>query len=268
MLLLPTRDDHRRAGAFIAILFLAFFAGITHMRARDWDSPVRFSFSEAAKHPNSPRATYDVGRTLVILGGYRPDSPFTRQAFVALEHARKVPHSGILPDHAVLMLAARTGSPLKTEWWQEMQTRLRQRPVGPQENAALASLTDCAIDKYCAFPIDDMVRTFAAALERGPQPEMLNIYGNYVLHVLDDPNLALRLWQQASELNPKEPMYATSEAKMLISLGRFDEARKQIAKLRSLGRLGQNEAAAVGLDRRLQSAIEATNKTGAEPKRN
>ena len=257
LLLAPDAPTRRSAGTAVAILFVMYFAGVTHLRAREWSDPFRFSSTEAAKHPQSARAAYDLARMLVILTNYRVDSPYIGATFHAIEHARQTPHSTILPDQAGLLFAARIHAPLQQVWWGDMQAKLRQYPIGPQEQAALAALTDCAVVRKCAFPTDAMLATFDAAASHGPNPEVLNMRGNYVLNVLGDSTLALQLWQQASALRPGEAQYHISLAELLMVIGRDGEARAQIAELRKLGRLGQNEATAQMLEARLRAAIAA-----------
>jgi len=265
LLLMPSIENHRRIGAICALLLLALYAGITNLRARDWNHPVSFSVSEAAKHPNSPRAAYALAHTLIVLGNYRPDSPYTEQAYLVLERAREMPGSGVLPDHATLILAARTGEPLQPAWWDDLYDKLRRRPIGAQERSAIGSLTRCAVEGKCKFPAQAMVGMFGAALSRGPDPELLNIYADYALNVLGEPEFALRLWQEASTRRPKERQYHINQAKLLIALGRYDEARIQIEQLRKLGRLGQNQAAADSLERRLRSHLAPENSHDVEP---
>jgi hypothetical protein len=254
LLVAPTTHTTQRAGAMLAVVFVLFSAGLTDLRAREWSDPVRFSSTEAAKHPQSPRATYDLARTLVILTGYRANSPFVAETFRALDHARKAPRSNILPEQAELIFAARIGAPLQDIWWNDMQDKLRQNPIGPQELSALAALTDCTVARKCAFPTASMLATFDAAASHGANPELLSMRGNYVLNVLGDSALALQMWRQASALRPSEPQYRISLAKLLMALGRYDEARVQIANLRKAGRLGQYEAAAESLEARLRNA--------------
>ena len=88
-------------------------------------------------------------------------------------------------------------------------------------------------------------------------PEVLSVYGNYVLNVLGDPELALRLWQEAQSLNPSEPQYRISVIKLLIAAGRYDEARLQITRLRSIGRFGQFAGVADDLQNRLHAVSSA-----------
>jgi hypothetical protein len=98
-----------------------------------------------------------------------------------------------------------------------------------------------------------MVATLDAGLARGANAEVMNIYGNYALNGLHDPSLALHLWQGAADHAPNVAAYQQTLAKMLIATGRPDLARARIARLRQLGRLGQNEAAARELESRIRA---------------
>ena len=77
------------------------------------------------------------------------------------------------------------------------------------------------------------------------------------LNVLDDPGLALRLWQEAQPLNPSEPQYKISVIKLQIAADRYDEAAAQIVELRGMGRLGQYARVADELQDRLGHAAPA-----------
>jgi len=116
--------------------FLLLLGATTHLRAREWSNPLRLAESEAAKRPQSPRATYGYARQLIIASEYRADSPLLVPARRALAQARAVPGSGILPHSAELLLAAHTRHPAPPDVWHDMQHRLRTRPIGPWESAA------------------------------------------------------------------------------------------------------------------------------------
>lgn len=247
-----------------ALAFLGFAVAITHLRAREWSTPFRFAASEAAKRPLSPRTQYDFGRRLVIAGNYDPASPFSQKAYGVLERASRLPESGILAEQALIMLASRTHAPTQAAWWERMQRKLESEPVGPEELGAIAALTRCSLDGNCQLPPDRMLSIFAAALRSGDNPEVLNIYGDYVVNVLGDSDLALRLWREASRLRPREVQYHINCARLLIALRRFDEARAEIAAIASTGRLGQHQAAADSLTSALLAAERAT-KSPVEP---
>lgn len=251
LLLAPTGAGPRKIGAILAVGFVLFFAGMTMLRAHEWDNPVRFAYSEAAKHPASPRATYELARVLVILSNYQAESPYTPEAFKALETARDVPGGNILADQAALLLGARSGIPLSDVWWLDMQDNLRRKPLGPQPIAALGSITHCAINRRCLFPDEQMMQTYAAALSQGANAEVLHIYGDYMLNVQGDPTSALRLWQEASSLQPGVIQYRNSLCRLLIALGRYEPARQQIEQIKRLGRFGSTGAMVQQLERTL-----------------
>ena len=251
LLLLPSRESARRVGVLLAVLWLAALALTTCLRASEWSDPLRFAATEAAKHPQSPRATYAYGHALMIASGYRPDSSYVPMAAAALEHARTVPRSGILPLSALLLLAENTGQPVKAQWWTDMQARLRKYPVGVQDAGAIASLKTCMSDRHCAFSRQRMQDTFDAALSHGPNAEIINIQAGYTLNVLHQPDVALDLWRHAITLAPDVAQYRINLIRAMIALGSEPEARKQIILLRQRGRMGQNEAAAATLEQRL-----------------
>jgi tetratricopeptide (TPR) repeat protein len=254
LLLALWRSRWRDSVAPIAVTLALTLGILTGLRALEWRDPVTFAVAEARKNPQSPRATYYLGWVLATATNYRADSPLLETAFEALDRAAALPGSSALPEQAALILAARTGRPDEPERWRHLRQGLREHPIGPQETGALAGLVTCAVQKYCRFPPREMLQTFAAALSHGDNPEVLNNYGNYVLNVLDDPQLALRAWQEASRLNPREPQYRISLAKLHVALGHFEEARAQVAALRALGRLGQYESEAREVERRLREA--------------
>src|SRR5690606_2282709 len=126
---------------------------------------------EVQRHPRSPRATYELARDYLILTGYRADSPYLPRAFDALEAAMAVPDASPLPEAAALVLAARTGRPLQDAWWQGLHRKLADRPIGPQETGALATLVQCQVEGACIFDRARMLDLFAAASRRATVAE-------------------------------------------------------------------------------------------------
>ena len=251
LLLWPRHESARRIGALLALLWLLFLGMTTALRAREWSDPLRFATSEAAKHPASPRAVYDRARLLAIATGYKPDSPLLPQAFEALEQARAVPGSGILPHSALLILAARTGKPLRQAWWDDMDGRLRRFPIGPQETNSMAALMKCMREGACHFPLPELDAMYRAALSHGPNAEVLNLQADYAFNGLHEADAALALWRRAIALAPNEPQYRINRARVLIATGRDAEARGEIAALRAIGSAGDTESMARDLEARM-----------------
>ena len=249
----PMEGKRRALGRSLALLVVALLFALTFLRAREWSDPYRFASSEAVKHPHSPRATYSLGQALTVMSRYDRGSPLLPAAFEALERARQVPGAGLLPDSALLLLAAQTGQPQRAEWWEDMRRRIREHRPSPQDVNALLALTRCArVD--CRFAVEEMRRTYEVAMAAGPNADIATGYGDYALNVMGDPQLALRLWRQAVDLKPRVAQYRINLVKLLIHLRMDDEARAQIAALRGGGRLGQNELAARELESRLARA--------------
>ena len=252
LLLLPDHRPHRNLGRMLAVAWLTALAVTTNLRAHEWSDPLRFAASEAAKHPASPRATYSHARLLTAATGYRPDSPLMQPAIQALERANAIPHSGILPASTLLVLASRSGMQARDVWWDDLLGGLRQGPVGPEEINAIAAMSQCARNGDCLFPAERMLAAFQVALLHGKNADVLNIYADYVLNVIHQPETALYLWQQAIELKPHEAQYRINRIKLLIALRRETQATQAIADLRQLGRFGENASAADEMTLRLR----------------
>jgi tetratricopeptide (TPR) repeat protein len=253
LLLTSSRPQRRRFESLAATGLVLIYAGLTHLRAHEWSDPIRFAFSEAAKHPQSPRATYALAHTLIALQGYRTDGPLAAETLTALQTARRIPGGSILADHALLVYAARTGMPLDEAWWQDLRRKLAARPVGAQDVAALRAMTDCVIAEHCVFPTAQMIETFTTALTRHVDARVLDIYGNYALNALGETRLTLALWTEAIERDPREVEYRVSLGRLLVALGRIDAARAQIAAIRKAGRFGQYAGKADELERRIEA---------------
>jgi protein O-mannosyl-transferase len=251
LLLAPRSAPMRRVGALLAAVAVLGFALTTHLRAREWSDPYRFAVTEAAKHPQSPRATYALGQTLGIMTRADPESPLLDSAFEALERARQVPGAGVLPAQALLILAARTNRPPKDAWWNDIEAKFRVGPFGVPELGVLRALVQCAVDEDCNFSPERMLTLFAAALTRSEDPQLLAIYGNYALNVLRDPNLAARLWADAVQRAPRNVQYRENLAKLMIASGQYARAKEEIATIRALGRFGETEASAAMLEARM-----------------
>jgi len=249
-----SRITNRAIIAGVPLLVIAMYGGITHLRAREWSDPLRLAMTEAAKRPLSPRSTYGYARQLIIATEYKVDSPVYELAKQALKDARALRNSGILPHSAELLLLAHTNGPIPPEVWSDMQRRLREDPIGPQEINALMSITRCTTKQECRFPEDQMLATYDAALTQGPVPDVLTMKGEFLLRQKNDTQGALRLWREAAELAPGVGQYRINLVKMLVHTGQYDEAQKEIDAFRALGKLGQNDRDADALQSRLDAA--------------
>jgi len=240
-------------GAVAALV--GFYSFTTFLRASEWGDPIRFALSEAAKHPLSPRAVYDEGRTYVALCNYDAESRFFTLARNTLIAASRIPDANMLPEQALLILAARTNTPQDDDWWITMQRKLSTRPVGVQEASALYTLSKCQEVGSCDFDQGKMLETFYAAMGTGnPRPEVLTIFANYAINVLHDYDLALRLIYGALEASQNNLQYHENLAKVLILLRKFDAAQGEIEQMKRLNHLGTSTSGIRAMEQRLQDA--------------
>jgi hypothetical protein len=268
LLLLAPRGK-RLAGVLTGLSFVLVlaYAGLTHLRAREWSDPLRFALSESAKHPDSPRASFDAARALILLSGYRTDSPVKDAVWKALEKARTAPGSGVLPHQAALIYAYRSHLPVADYWWTDMQARLRSRPAGPEAFASLVALTNCAVVELCDFPKQRMIDTYAAALSKGQPAGVQSNYGKYAVHVLHDAPLALKLWTSARDGEPGNPVFRSNLAMLYAQLGQQQEANREVASLRGLGRFGQFRKSADELQAYVDAVIKQRQADASSPTR-
>ncbi len=235
MCLAPPILPHARRALAAGLIFM--FALTTTLRAQEWGDPIRFALSEAQRHPSSPRAGYDLGRSYVLLSQYNATSPFTARAMAELDRTAALAGASALSDQGLLILAARSGLPLDPAWWTRLQDKLRRRALGVQDISALRALVNCATSRDCAFPPEDMVATFLAALDRNPRStQLLSIYADYALGVLGDAELALRLTGDALAIDPRDPQLVRNHEHVQREVGQAQETTTAPARSQSIGR--------------------------------
>lgn len=225
----------------LALALLAVFVPTTFKRAQEWGDPLTLATVEAQRRPQSPRATYELGRTYIALAQADATSKnYTDSAFKALERAANVPNATILPEQALMILASRVKAPVRREWWERLNAKLREAPPDVSDKASLYGIVACAKRGECRFDPADMVDLFAAALGHEPaSSDVLVIYADYAINVLSDPQLGLRLLDDAVALTPKNMQYRENRAELLIAMGRKEEAKKDIAAIEAADRFGR-----------------------------
>ncbi len=239
--LLFARFRHALLGALII-----YWTVQTALTAYAWGDPLRLAKELAFRAPASPRAQYELGRTYIIESHYDPASPFTALAYAPLEHAANLPGSSILPQQALIFMNSRMHLPLKDTWWDSMIAKLKVRDPGVQDESSLAALTQCAREQHCDLPSRKMKQAFLAALAHpNPTARLFAAYGDYAWNVMDEHELGERMTAKAVRGSPSEPAYQITLIRMLVALGRKDDATKVLRQLETLnigGRLDSSIA--------------------------
>lgn len=256
-LLLPRGSSDRltlaRNTAAIALIALA--SGSLLLRALTWGDPVKFAVTEAARHPDSPRATYELGRTYVVLSGYRKDSPNLPRAIEALKVAAHVPRASTLPEVGLIMTASRAGLPIEPEWWDSLLRKLSQRAPTPEDSSALAALTDCQRSGRCTMDDGRMLQVYLAASAHEPaDPAVLYSYAIFAANRLNDTELALQLARDAAK--SRDVQYQLNLVNFLIDVGHHEEASDELEALERRARPGSMTAELRAARQRLATGAE------------
>ncbi|MEJ2376401.1 MAG: hypothetical protein P8Y71_13625 [Pseudolabrys sp.] len=256
LLLLEPRVERMalpRRGLVVALVTV--YAAILAIRVNQWSDPIRYQAIAAAEHPESARATYALGRTYSMLVN-GPNSRFLPLAKRAFQQAMRAPSASILPEQGLLWLSAKYQVPVSPEWWESMERKLTNRPASAQDTGALHSLVDCQLRRECGFPEDKMIRLLAIARDKNPRnPDILTVDANYTFNILHNPTAARRMMRTAVELAATNPQYWINIIKLDIYLGRLDDARSEIHRLRDLNRFGSLDKRITAVEDRFTTAV-------------
>jgi protein O-mannosyl-transferase len=239
----------------LVIGLIVLYGIILGLRVQQWANPLRYAIMSASFHPNSPRATYDLGRLYATMALTQKDNHKLRKlADKALIKAAAVPNSSILADQGLLLMNSRLHQPLASAWWEHMTYKLTTRPASPQDLQALRALVNCELARDCTFPTKKMQIAFDAALNRNPHnATLIAIYSNWVLNTLGEPLKARQLMLECLKYAPRTAQYWINLIKLDIFLGRFTDARSEIHHLSTLNRFGSLNTTLKDLRQRLRT---------------
>jgi len=202
-LLAEIPDQYKLVRMAVPILILAAFSSATLLRAKEWSNPIQLAYTEAALHPTSPRANYELGRVLTVTSGYRADSKLIEPALQAFEMAARLPSAGAPPLAAMIVVASHTHREVKKEWWLDLTKRLAARPPSAEDITALTSLANCQHSGSCAPETGLLLSAFLAALNHPPaNARLLATYGAFAANQLGDYTLAAEMLRKAIAESP------------------------------------------------------------------
>lgn len=219
----------------IAGAAFVFWISQTALNAHAWGSQLRLAEALASRSPHSPRAQYALGLLYSTYTNYDPASPFRRLAEQQLALASALPSSSILPEQALIYMAARMQLHASNDLWDRLLRKLQQRPPTTEDQSALRTLSICAIKKVCDLPKEQMSAAFNAALSHGTvSPQLYARYGDYAYVVLQNLSLSQAMLDKAVRGDPGRIDYQIALISVLISLGKRDDARAALARLSEL----------------------------------
>ena len=211
----------------IVILAFAGFCTITLMRAIEWGNPIRFAYAEAAEHPDSPRAHYELGRTLLVASGYRQDSKLIGPAEQAFEQAARLPNAGAAPYAGLIVASGHMHTAVDAAWWNGLAATLGRTPPSPEDIAALQSIYLCQLHAECPTQTPELLRAFLEALSHNrPDARLSAVYGAFAANQLHDYRLAADMLSDAVALSPGNLDYRLELANVQVLLGDYLSATK------------------------------------------
>lgn len=224
---------------------IALYAGFTALRAQIWGNSYRLAYFEATTHPDSPRASYDLARTMMILAPGTNNSMF-QMGFTQMEKTAKLPGASLQADQAMIFMAAKNKLKVEPVWWNALRAKIDRQPPSAEDVGALYSLINCGTNGVCKYTKQDQAelgKTLAFAAVRYPRDGgIITLYANYAANVAHDIPLAYSLMQRAVARAPGNFNYWKNLVTMQIALDDIPEAQASIERMKELNSLGKYNA--------------------------
>ncbi|MDD4887312.1 MAG: hypothetical protein PHO64_10405, partial [Thiomonas sp.] len=107
---------------------IALYGMFTAIRAQTWGNPYRLAYFEATTHPQSPRASYDLGRMMLITA-QGVGSPQFQMGMRQMEQGALLPGADLQPLQALVFMSAKNDLPIQPRWWAEMHRTIATSPM-------------------------------------------------------------------------------------------------------------------------------------------
>ena len=243
-------------GAVSALI--ALYAVFTAIRAQTWGNPYRLAYFEATTHPQSPRASYDLGRMMLIMA-QGVGSPQFQMGMRQMEQGALLPGADLQPLQALVFMSAKNGLPIAPRWWAEMRRTIATSPMSAEDVGALYSLIQCGINgvcRYSATDIQDLGGLIAFAVQRNPgRADLITLQANWAANLAHDNPLAYQLMLRAVALDPGKYDYWKNLVVMQLAAGLYADAGNVLERMPELNRFGIHDAEIGRLTRELASKI-------------
>lgn len=250
-----------RGIAIIAAAILSFYAFTTFLRSEEWSHPLRLALSEASKRPNSPRAQYELARTLIMAAGNDMDSPLIDRSLEILKRDAFRPETGIAPLQALIYVSARAHREIDPLWWQGIIDKINGRALSLTDVEAIVFLFRCQMRGDCPRQREELLDVFTSALVKTHGNIFLtSAYADFAISELGDAELAIRMARDAIAARPQVPLYRANLARILIAAGRLDAANAAIEDLAGMDRAGSLDATVAQLRQKLAAARAAVSR--------
>ena len=225
---LPMRDGPAlKIAAVVGVLVLV--GALTAIRSATWGEPFLLASDLVSKNPDSPRAASDLATIYFGMSGGDPDSPFFDWGQREFRRAAALPNASPLPDQSLIIMATVAGKTPTDADWDALLHKVRTRPPGPQE---LAAVTGLMKQRDLGDGIDPkrLAEVYRALLDRGIWPSsMYANYAEFVLIRLGDRDTAREFYRLALVHDPDPRNLGARMAASLVTQGHRDVAEEILA---------------------------------------
>lgn len=253
-------------GGMLALI--ALYGVFTAIRAQIWGNPYRLAYFEATTHPQSPRASYDLGRMMLITA-QGAGSPQFQMGMRQMEQGALLPGADLQPLQALVFMSAKNGLPVHARWWAEMHHTIATSPMSAEDVGSLYSLIQCGINGVCRYTPGDLQQLggiIAFAVQRNPgRADLVTLQANWAANLAHDNPLAYQLMLRAVALDPGKYDYWKNLIVMQMAAGLYADAGQVLERMRELNRFGIHDAELKTLSADLQQKIATADQTTPPP---
>jgi len=269
-----TPVDKERRNIMRTLLFstvlglIVLYAGFTELRAQIWGNPYRLAYFQATTHPDSPRASYDLARTMLIMAP-NAQSPLFQMGMAQMAKTADLPGASLEAEQALIFMAAKHQLTIPTEWWTKLRIKIENQPLSAESISGIYGLITCGISGICHYPqvaINELGKTLRIAVAKNPKnAAVVTLYANYCANITHDFTQAYQLMQRAVALDPKKYDYWKNLVTLQIAGGQFADAQAGIERMRELNGKGVHDASIAAMQHTLlEKEASSSAKAGAK----
>jgi len=223
----------------LAFAVITLYAGLTFMRANEWAEPVRLAHFESSRHPDSPRANYDLGLLLSKIAPAPGSLGFT-MAIDTFSYSAQLEGTSLLPLQALLFLHAKHDLPIPDKWWEDAKQYIETKPLSAQDRNAVYALINGQIQGVTHFDnqkLGELVETVYR--HHSHRTEVIAMYANFLLNVAGKPSEAERYLLEAVVKAPRNAQMWANLVQYQLATGQLNAAREGLSRLREFNRFGR-----------------------------
>ncbi len=233
------KDSLHRGRVLLAVGLIALHALLTFLRAEEWGDPLHLAQLEATRQAESPRANYELGRTIMRLSP-DPSSPLYTLAIESFKHAAVLPGSSLLPFQALIYTQAKYNPEVQENWWAGMRSYIQSHSLSPRDISAIYSLISAQANKSISLDPDKLEQVLQTAYQQNQQRyDITTLYADFALNVRNDYKQAEALLQAATAQAPKKPQVWINLIRFQLNRGQTNAAETGFSRLSELNRFGR-----------------------------